>query len=251
MTTVIYSAQNFVACDSKWACEGNHLSLNDHCINKYVYFTGNASDYIAFFAGDEYPIVTYQALHQKAISEKEFLSHVTEQSANDLSLEWLIVDKVSGEHISSNSVASWLGDIRYLGTGGEYAAQFFYYSRIHKYRSAYANNVVGAMNYAYYKDPMYSGDPCIIKSWNPKHPINNTVDNNHNLYRDVLISRLGELDMRDNRENTIIDLPIVAKRSPVEDRRMPLPALKTTPSNSAPKVTVSSAISMLKLLNSL
>ncbi|MBS0895614.1 hypothetical protein JK211_16610, partial [Tatumella sp. JGM130] len=159
MTTVIYSAQDFVACDSKWACEGSFLCLNDHCINKYVYFTGEESDYIAFFAGDEYPIVTYQALYQKAINNEIFLSHVTEQSANNLSIEWLIVDKKSGEHVGSNSLASWFADLRYLGTGGEYAAHFFHYSRIHKYRSACGNNVVGAMNYAYYKDPKYSGAP--------------------------------------------------------------------------------------------
>lgn len=251
MTTVIYSAKNFIACDSKWACEGSLLSLNDHCISKYVYFTGGESDYIAFFAGDEYPIVTYQAVYQKAISNEEFMRHTTEQAANDLSIEWLIVDKKSGAYIDSNSLASWFVDLRFLGTGGEYAAHFFHYSKIHKYRSAYGNNVVGAMNYAYYKDPMYSGNPCILKSWNPKHPINNTVDNNHHMYRDVLTSRLGELDMNDNRENAIIELPIVAKRSPVEDRRVPLPALKTSPSNSAPKVSVSSAISMIKLLNTL
>ncbi|HBR1084786.1 TPA: hypothetical protein PCJ20_005190 [Klebsiella quasipneumoniae] len=251
MTTVIYADQDFVACDSKWACEDSLLSLHDHYINKYVYFTGDKSDYIAFFAGDEYPIVAYQALYQKAISNDDFFRYSTEQAELNLSVEWLIVDKTSGAYVNSNAMASWFFDVRYLGTGGEHAAHFFHYSKRVKYRSIYENNVVGAMKYAYYKDPKYSGHPHNLKSWNPKYPINNTVDNNHHMYRDVLISRLGELNMNNNGGHAITELPVVAKLSPVKDRRMVLPPLKTTPSNSAPKVTVSSAISMMNFLNTL
>lgn len=251
MTTVIYEDSDFVACDSKWACENTFLAINDHIISKYVYFKRNENNYIAFFAGDEYPIVLYQALYQEGITHEEFLEQTTRQAELDLSIEWLIIDASDGSYVSTNATMGWFFQLRHLGTGGLYAAHFFHYSKALSYNSEYKNNVVGAMKYAYHKDEAFSGPPFTLKSWNDKHPIDDTVDNYHHLYTDTLISRLGELKMNYQNGQKSAALPNVAKLSSVNRDNSSLPPLKTSPSNGSPKVTVSGAISMLSLLNSL
>ncbi|HGE8486468.1 TPA: hypothetical protein ACGD7T_005400 [Serratia marcescens] len=251
MTTVIYTDEDFVASDSKWACDNSLLVLDNHCVYKYVYFDQNQRSILAFFAGDEYPIVSYQAKFLGGIDEVEFIKQVAEQGELNLSLEWLLIDATNGSFVGTNATIGWFQQLRHLGSGGLHAAQFFYYSKKAKYNSIYKNNVVGAMNYAYYKDERYSGPPHTIRSWNKKHLIDNTVKNNHHLYTDSLISRLGELQMNYRNGHNITDLPSVAKLSSVNRNRSIVPPLKTTQSNTSPKVTVSGAISMLNLLKSL
>lgn len=142
-----------------------------------------------------------------------------------------------------------------LGSGGEHAANFFYFSKKANYQSAYKNNVVGALKYAYYKDPMYTGDPMTIKSWNPKHIIDTSIENDNVAYDYQLSQRLRELDMifqhrgNSNKNN----LPNVAKSSlsvrlaaASSKRTAPL---RTSASNTAPKVTVSGAIDFLKAID--
>lgn len=252
MTTVIYSEQDFAACDSKWACEGSDLTLDDHCINKYAYFKGNKGTYIAFFAGDEYPIVVNQAKYQGILNDNDYLRESTKLADLNQTFELLIVNETDGSFVTTNATSSWFYNIRYLGSGGEHAAQFFHYSKKARYHSIHKNNVVGALQYAYYKDPKYSGHPHNLRSWNPKYPIDDTVNNDHHMYRDILNSRLRELTMTFNGGHSVVDLSAVAKHAQKQKAQWrPLPPLKTSPKDTAPKVTVSSAISMLELLKTL
>ncbi|WP_426578609.1 hypothetical protein ACP179_23775 (plasmid) [Xenorhabdus stockiae] len=188
MTTVIHIDNDFVACDGKWASDYGRLCIDDHTVYKYLYF----KEKIAFFAGSEYPIVSRQARLKNLITDEEFIERSVIQSELSHEIEWLVININDGAIVGGDS--SNLRGINKLGSGGDYAANFFHYAKKAKYRSYYSNNVIGALRYACYKDPVYTGDPMTIKSWNQKYPIDTTKNNDHTMYEYQLRERLRELD---------------------------------------------------------
>ncbi|OOF38422.1 hypothetical protein BKK49_01890 [Rodentibacter rarus] len=192
MTTIIHVDGDFLACDSKWSTI-HGLDVNTP-ISKYLY----VKDSIVCFAGSEFAIVCMQAVFKKLISINEYENLLNKQVRNGDSLDYIVVQVNNGKLQTHNlPLRNFLhNDILYLGSGGEFAAKFFYYAKKVKYKSIYGkNNVEGALNYAYFKDKQYSGKPTIIKSWNPKYPIDLTINNDNQIYDTIIYQRLKELNM--------------------------------------------------------
>lgn len=193
MTTVIHIERDFVASDSKWSTETG-LTVPTP-ISKYLY----TEESIFYFAGSEFAIVSLQARLKKIISKTEYKELLLEQTYNGDSLEYIAIDVNDGsvkEKECDCEVGKGKDKVLYLGSGGLYAASFFYYAKKYKYRTMYGNNnVEGALRYAFLRDRNYSGEPICIKSWNNKYPIDSTINNDNVFYDHDIKSRLEELKM--------------------------------------------------------
>lgn len=194
MTTVIHIERDFVASDSKWSTETGLTVLTP--ISKYLYNEKS----IVYYAGSEFAIVSSQALLKKIISKTEYKELLNEQINNGDSLEFIAIDVNDGSIKAKSCDCDGVGEgedkVLYLGTGGLYAASFFYYAKKSKYRTMYGNNnVEGALRYAFQRDKCYSGEPICIKSWNNKYPIDSTINNDNVFYDHDIKSRLEELKM--------------------------------------------------------
>lgn len=195
MTTVIYIPKDFVACDGLWSTPFGQLALENHYIAKYLY----VNDKIIVFAGSEYAIVCLQALFRKIISKEYYQKIAEKHFLTGDSLEYLIINIHTGElekFLLPKHYRPFANEIYHLGSGGEFAAHFFFYAKKYHFQTKNGkNNVEGALKYAYYKDSLSSGEPTMIKSWNPKYIIDTTVNNDNAIYDYLLETRFKELDM--------------------------------------------------------
>lgn len=246
MTTIIHVDGDFLACDSKWSTV-HGLDVNTP-ISKYLYVKNS----IVCFAGSEFAIVCLQAVFKELIPINEYENLLNKQVNNGDLLDYIIVQVNDGK-LQKHTLPpeNFLhDDILHLGSGGEFAAKFFYYAKKAKYKTIYGkNNVEGALNYAYFKDKKYSGKPTIIKSGNPKYPIDLTIHNDNQLYDTIIYHRLKELDMLIH--NTVANPkiaqhPLSQLSASLELAYKPNQHLVTNVSCNSPRITPKRAEKILK-----
>lgn len=234
MTTAIAKQYEFFAVDSKWSLSSApKLELVDHPIKKYVY--SDKGDVLTLFAGDELPILLYQAARLELISDEQFLSLNARAASLGFEIEQLTLDAVDGEFLTQ--VPSYMGRVAYLGSGGEYAALFHHYSLIEgSYIRSDICCIERAINFAYLKDCVFSGGQVNKKTWQVP-AFDNTINTETSNYKSSLLERLRILIMLIGTPAEAIELA-AAKKGVV-------PPLRTSPAGSVTKVTVSGALDFL------
>ncbi len=236
MTTVISQENSFVAIDSKWSLStAPKLEFVGHPIKKYVY--SSQGEILTVFAGDEIPILLRQAVLLKLISNESFvrLSSRAADCGYGYEIESMTLDAKDGAFMSR--APSNYGQIAYLGTGGIHAAQFHHYSL--KEDSYIKNDICcieRAVSYAYVKDAEYSGGFINKKIWqSPEY--DNTIITDSSDYKAALLERLRTLIMLLGTPAAQIEIAAAQKGV--------VPPLRTSPTGSVAKATVSGAISFL------
>ncbi|MFS1922448.1 hypothetical protein [Vibrio lentus] len=234
MTTAIAREKEFIAVDSKWSLSSApRLELVDHPIKKYVY--SDQGDVLTLFAGDELPILLYQAKLLDIITSERFLSLITRAATHGAEVEQLSLDATDGEFLSA--APAFTGRVAYLGSGGEYAALFNHASRVESsYEQTNECCIERALKFAYLKDNRYSGGEVSKKIW-LMPSFDNTIDTETSAYKSLLLERLRILIMLIGTPAEAIELA-AAKKGVV-------PPLRTSPAGSVTKVSVSSAIDFL------
>ncbi|MDA0126034.1 MULTISPECIES: hypothetical protein [Vibrio] len=234
MTTAIAREHEFFAVDSKWSLSSApKLELVDHPIKKYVYSEQGES--LTLFAGDELPILLYQAKQLNLISSERFISLISRAASCGSEVEQLTLDASDGEFLSKPPY--YIGRVAYLGSGGEFAALFNHSSRTEpSYKLTDTCCVERALNFAYLKDEMFSGGNVNKKIWQAP-TFDNTIDTETSAYKSLLLERLRTLIMLIGTPAEAIELA-AAKKGVV-------PPLRTSPAGSVTKVSVSAAVDFL------
>ncbi|EIY8044331.1 hypothetical protein MNR05_004567 [Vibrio vulnificus] len=234
MTTAIARENEFIAVDSKWSLSSApKLELVDHPIKKYVYSA--QGDVLTLFAGDELPILIYQAKLLDIITSERFLSLITRAAAHGAEVEQLSLDATDGEFLSA--APAFMGRVAYLGSGGQFAALFNHFSRTEpSYKQTTECCIDRALKFAYLKDDKYSGGEVSKKIWLTPS-FDNTIDTETSGYKSLLLERLRTLIMLIGTPAEAIELA-AAKKGVV-------PPLRTSPAGSVTKVSVSSAVDFL------
>lgn len=167
MTTVFGAEQHFWAADSRWTFKNGGRGVDDHQTRKVI----SAHGELTFFAGDENPILVQQASILELISDDLFLLLMAGLVGEEY--EMLVVAESDGTIIEDDLVNSYICPrrninlgLKYLGTGGVFACDFFYYSHKKPYRSYDGCNVIGSMRYASLKDQA-TGGKVSYQVWHP------------------------------------------------------------------------------------
>lgn len=155
MTTVFGMESTFFAADSRWTYKNQTKPVDDHKTRKMIKF----DDEVAFYAGDEIPIILEQASFLGIIDDDLYLKLWARIEANE-EMELIVIKNKCGE-IIEGTPHNYLNRVKepliYLGSGGEFACDFFYFSSKKPYKSKRGCNVLGAMQYASLKDDATGG----------------------------------------------------------------------------------------------
>lgn len=169
MTTVFGISSQFFAVDSRWTYKGQTIPVDEHPTRKIVQF-GNE---IAFFAGDELPILVEQASFLELVDDDIVLELITHLSNSGEVMETLTVESSNGHVIDGtpNYYSQTVGidsNLLFLGSGGIHACDFFYYARKKGILSNLNCNALGAVRYASLKDKA-TGGRTLCQVWTPNH----------------------------------------------------------------------------------
>ncbi|MGI2227057.1 hypothetical protein [Shewanella frigidimarina] len=169
MTTVFGIASQFLAVDSRWTYKGQTKPVDEHPTRKMVQF-GNE---IAFFAGDELPIVVEQASFLELVDDDIVLELMAHLSDSGEVMETLTVEESNGQIISGYPnyyprLIETDSNLLFLGSGGIHACDFFYYARKKGKLSDLKCNALGAVRYASIKDDA-TGGRTSCQVWTPNH----------------------------------------------------------------------------------
>lgn len=233
MTTVIAKEKQFVAVDSKWSLSSAPLlELSNHPIKKYVYSSNGTV--MNLFAGDEIPILLRQASLLKLITQNSFVNLSARAADRGYEIECMTVDPADGEFMTR--APSSYGQVAYLGTGGIHAAQFHHYSsREESYQVTDICCIDRAIAHAYRRDND-SGGIINKKIWQEPN-LDNTINTDSSSYKTALLERLRTLIMLIG--TNAVDLEVAAAKKGV------VPPLRTSPTGTVAKATLSGAISFL------
>jgi len=161
MTTVFGTSGSFWASDSRWTFKQAGIRVDDHATRKVVSAFGE----LTFFAGDENPILVQQASILELITNDQYLRLVGALADKDEAYEMLVIAESDGTIIALDDAHQYachrphIGtNLWHIGSGGEYACEFFHYSDKKPHVSNRGCNILGAMRYASAKDGNTGGD---------------------------------------------------------------------------------------------
>ncbi len=161
MTTVFGTSGSFWASDTRWTFKNAGMRIDDHTTRKVI----RASGELTFFAGDENPILVQQASILELITVDEYLKLVRALADLDEAYEMLVIAESDGSIVEFDDAHQYtchrphIGtNLWYIGSGGEYACEFFHYSDKKPHVSNRGCNILGAMRYASIKDGNTGGD---------------------------------------------------------------------------------------------
>lgn len=176
MTTAFGKTCSFWAVDSRWTYKLDNTPGDTHPTQKFIV----ADSEITIFAGDENPILVEQAMILELITHEQYfelIANLTGESLESITvsdLDGSIID-FSGSHFYGEEKhhPQKTTHLHYIGSGGSHACDYFYYAcKKKKFLSSCGCNVLGAMNYASYKDRA-TGGVTKIKVWTPSHNYGN------------------------------------------------------------------------------
>lgn len=161
MTTVFGSSGSFWASDSRWTFKDAGIRVDDHQTRKVVCAFGE----LTFFAGDENPILVQQASILELITIDQYLKLVSALADRDEAYEMLTIAESDGTIIAFDDAHLYTShrpristNLWHIGSGGEYACEFFHYADKKPHVSNHGCNILGAMYYASAKDGNTGGD---------------------------------------------------------------------------------------------
>jgi len=164
MTTVFGESAQFWAADSRWTPKLWLQPIDNHTTKKYI----SVDDELTFFAGDEYPILIEQAEILGLLDHDTYVMLTSGVADSGEEFEMLVVDERDGSIIDYQDGHYYdktkIKNLWYLGSGGEHACDFFYYSCRKKKLSIKGCNIIGAIFYAAHKDKATGGEPS-VKVW--------------------------------------------------------------------------------------
>jgi hypothetical protein len=178
MTTAFGRTKTFWAVDSRWTYKLDSTPGDTHPTQKFIV----ADSEITIFAGDENPILVEQAIILDLITQEQYfelIANLTGESLESITVSELdgsIID-FSGSHFygeeGHHPPRAVTKHLHYIGSGGSHACDYFYYAcKKKKFLSSSGCNVLGAMNYASYKDRA-TGGVTKVKIWVPSHNYGN------------------------------------------------------------------------------
>ncbi|EGQ7845300.1 TPA: hypothetical protein NJ057_000511 [Vibrio parahaemolyticus] len=191
MTTVLTKIKEFVSVDSRWTDVFDKPI--ETSMRKHIY----ANDEITLFSGDHLPILLEQAILTEAITDEDYLRFVDLLEVEE-SFGYITLDATDGALVEDGNYSyEWFNGYSHTGTGGQFAAEFYFYANKKNYKSLYGCNIEGAMRYAFYRDEC-SGDGIFKKTWNP--PLLDTTLHTGSDYIDFLKQQVDQyirgLDMQ-------------------------------------------------------
>ncbi len=182
MTTVLSKTSEFVSIDSRWTNEWDKPV--DTGMRKYVYADGE----MYLFSGDHLPILLEQALYCQVIDENEYLRFYEMLDVEEI-FGYIAIKESNGHQIfDDNYTFEWLYGLSHTGSGGKWAAEFYYHAAKRHYKSKYGCNIVGALKHAFYFDKC-SGDQVYKRVWGAV-PFDNTLQTDLN-YRQFLAAEIN------------------------------------------------------------
>lgn len=198
MTTVFGESANFWAADSRWTPKLWNKPIDNHTTKKFI----SAEDELTFFAGDECPILIEQASILGLIDYDTYVLLTSAISDIGEEFEMLVVDEVDGSIIDYQDGHYYdktkIKKLWFLGSGGEHACDFFYYSCRKKKLSLKGCNIIGAIFYASHKDKATGGEPS-VKVWRGANKYYGSVGRNYirNIslddYKSYINGRIAEM----------------------------------------------------------
>lgn len=139
-------------------------------MRKHIY----ANEEITLFSGDHLPILLEQAILTEAISEDDYLRFIDNLDTEE-KFGYITLDAHNGALAEEGNFSyDWYYGYSHTGTGGQYAAEFYFHAQKRKYKSVYGCNIEGAMRHAFYKD-ICSGDDIFKRTWDTTPLIDTTL----------------------------------------------------------------------------